>query len=118
MTGFNTVINSGSEASLKNVNSDHVITQGDVLLDDEMEMVCNDNLKLSKKRKSTGSESSSNKVRRAWTLSHEGDIYFELSHESSTLSLYTGGEIKKFFEQTKRQRLVIVEEHFHDLKLF
>lgn len=41
------LINYGSEDSLKNIKSDHVITQVDALLDEEMEMISNVDLKVS-----------------------------------------------------------------------
>ncbi|GLD73136.1 uncharacterized protein AKAME5_002446100 [Lates japonicus] len=80
-------------------------------------MISDDELKVSQKRKSTRSGSSNTKMsRRTVKQSQEGDSDFVLSQESQ--SLYTATEIKRFLEQTKGLRLITVEEHFPDLKLF
>ncbi|GLD46690.1 uncharacterized protein AKAME5_001912600 [Lates japonicus] len=80
-------------------------------------MISDDEFKVSRKRKSTRSGSSNTKMsRRTAKLSQEGDSDFVLSQESQ--NLYTATEIKRFLEQTKGLRLIIVEEHFPDLKLF
>lgn len=110
----------GSEESEKNVKIDDVETQMDALLDEDM--VSDDDIKISQKRKGTESGNSSSKLsRRAVTLSQEGDSDLALSQESPAHSLYTGGAgggIKRFLERTKGQRLIIVEDHFPHLKVF
>ncbi|GLD74284.1 uncharacterized protein AKAME5_002561300 [Lates japonicus] len=105
----------GSGVDRKQVFNDQVTPQIAALLDEDM--ISDDELKVSQKRKSTRSGSSNTKMsRRTVKQSQEGDSDFVLSQESQ--SLYTATEIKRFLEQTKGLRLITVEEHFPDLKLF
>ncbi|GLD72271.1 uncharacterized protein AKAME5_002359500 [Lates japonicus] len=105
----------GSGVDRKQVFNDQVTPQIAALLDEDM--ISDDELKVSQKRKSTRSGSSNTKMsRRTVKQSQEGDSDFVLSQESQ--SLYTATEIKRFLEQTKGLRLITVEEYFPDLKLF
>lgn len=99
---------------VENINSGHVTVQICAGLDEEM--LSDDELKVSQKRKGTGSESSNTKMRRGAKLSQDGDSDFVPSQESQ--SLYSPIEIKRFLERTKGQRSFIMEDHFPDLKMF
>lgn len=93
----------------------------DDLCEDD-DMLDEDLLKLSQKRKSSEPAHCSTKMSKAKRGNRAGESSMEsesdLSLSQEHQNLYSPAEIRKFLQKTKGLRMVKVEDYFPDLKLF